>query len=205
MQPLINHWVHINTQAIIKDGSPLLLFKAPLNSNAPEEVYRELEFNYPKFFKMDLLCKWAWLGAEMLLRNASDLVSDGVNKTKIGVVLSTAAGCYEVDKKYKESIASIPSPALFVYTLPNIMLGEICIRHGIKGEQACLVNDRFDADEMCFWVNDMLQNRGMDACICGWADATSENHDVNLFWVTKAAPGITFNAATIQNIYSAKQ
>jgi hypothetical protein len=204
LQPVINHWVHINTQAIIKDGSPLLLFNAPVNSNAPEEVYRALEFNYHKFFKMDLLCKWAWIGAEMLLKTSAGYTCDAVDKNKIGVVLMTSHGCLEVDKKYHDSIATIPSPALFVYTLPNIMLGEICIRHGIKGEQACLLNDSLDAEELSFCVNDLLLNRGMDACICGWVDATNNNHDVNLYWVVKNRKGLSFNAAAIQQLYSNK-
>lgn len=204
MQPVINHWVHITTRTIIKDGSPLLSFSTPFNSSAPEEVYRKLECNYPKFFKMDLLCKWAWLGAEILLRDGDGFVCDGWDKTKIGIVLSTAAGCFEVDKKYKESIASIPSPALFVYTLPNIMLGEICIKHGIKGEQACVVKDGFDADELFFLVDDLLRNRDMNACICGWVDATAESHDVNVCWVTKATSGTVFSTETLQNIYSGK-
>lgn len=204
MQPVINHWVHINTQTIIKDGSPLLLFNAPVNSSAPEDVYRALEFNYPKFFKMDLLCKWAWVGAEMLLKTSMGYVHEQIDKTRIGVVLMTSHGCMEVDKKYQDSITTIASPALFVYTLPNIMLGEICIRHGIKGEQACLVNDSFDAEELSFWVNDLILNRGMDACICGWVDATNTNHDVNLYWVVKNNKGLPFTASSIQQLYSGK-
>lgn len=201
MQPVISHWVHIDTQAIIKDGSPLLLFNAPVNSNAPEDLYRALEFNYPKFFKMDLLCKWAWVGAEMLLKTSTGYVHEQVDKTKIGVILMTSHGCLEVDKKYQESIATIPSPALFVYTLPNIMHGEICIRYGIKGEQSCLVNDGFNKEELSFWVNDLMYNRGMDACICGWVDATNSNHEVNLYWVVKSNKGIPFNASSMQQLY----
>jgi hypothetical protein len=151
---------------------------------------------------MDILCKWAWVGAEMLMKTSTGYVHENIDKTKIGIVLMTSHGCLEVDKKYQDSIASIPSPALFVYTLPNIMLGEICIKYGIKGEQACLVNEQFDADEMYFWVNDLLHNRGMEACICGWVDATTENHDVNLYWVMKNGKGIPFNAPSIQQLYS---
>jgi hypothetical protein len=204
LQPVIHHWVHINQQSVIKDGSPLLSFNAPVNSGAPEELYRALQFNYPKFFKMDLLSKWAWVGAEMLLRTSTGLIYEGIDKAKIGMVLMTGSGCLEVDKKYKESVATIASPALFVYTLPNIMLGEICIRHGFKGEQACLVNDSFDTEEISFWVNDLLQNRGMDACICGWVDATSQNHDVWLTWVTKSNKGMLFNGENLQQLYSGK-
>lgn len=136
-----------------------------------------------KFFKMDMLCKWAWLGAESLFAD-TNLLTD-VDKSKVAVVLMTSNGCIDVDKKYKATMSNVPSPALFVYTLPNIMLGEICIRHGFKGEQLCLVSKEFDAEEISFWVNDLLDNRGMVACICGWIDAYDDKKDVAMFWVTK--------------------
>ncbi|MBL7683127.1 MAG: hypothetical protein JNK00_07165 [Flavipsychrobacter sp.] len=187
---------------MIKDASPLLSFNEPADSNAPETVYRGLQYNYVKFFKMDLLSKWAWLGAETLLKQGENFVYDGIDKTKIAIVLQTNHGCLDVDKKYSDSLTTIASPALFVYTLPNIMLGEICIRHGFKGEQACLVNDGFDVKEMEFWVNDLLQNRGMEACLCGWVDATADNHDVCMYWVTKENGSIKFAADTMQQLYN---
>lgn len=150
---------------------------------------------------MDVLCKWAWLSAEILLKKGERFVYDDLDKTKIAVVLMTGNGCLDVDKKYIETVATIPSPALFVYTLPNIMLGEICIRHGFKGEQACLVSDNFDCNELYFWVNDLLQNRGMDACLCGWVDAVSGKHDTCMFWVTKQNGGILFSANHLQQLY----
>ena len=147
---------------------------------------------------MDLLCKWAWLGAETLLMQNGVPVYGGVDKTKIAVVLMTNHGCLEVDKKYQETTNTIASPALFVYTLPNIMLGEICIRHGFKGEQACFVNDRFDVEQLHFWVNDLLHNRGMEACLCGWVDAVTDDHNISLFWVTKNGGGIPFDTDILQ-------
>lgn len=162
-----------------------------LQVQSPEEIYRGLGYNYPKFFKMDLLSKWAWLGAETLLKTAGGFRYDGYDKEKIAVVLATGNGCLSVDKKYQESIQSIPSPALFVYTLPNIMLGEICIRHGFKGEQLCMVQESFNTTELSFWVNDLFQNRGMEHCLLGWADATEDKHEVILFWASNNGTEIT--------------
>lgn len=137
----IRHSIRISEGNITRDGKVI----ARQEGTAPENFYRGLQYSYPKFFKMDVLCKWAWLGAEALLNNTDKFVYEGIDKNKIAVVLATAHGCLDVDKKYQQSIQSIPSPALFVYTLSNIMLGEICIRHGFKGEQACLINDEFDS------------------------------------------------------------
>lgn len=197
MQEIINHWVHINKQEIIKDQSPLLSFSEEQDNAVG--VYRALECNYPKFFKMDLLCQWAWLGAEALLMQHGVPVYENTDKLKIGVVMVTGKGCLDVDRKYQASMASIASPALFVYTLPNIMLGEICIRHGFKGEQICLVNEDADVEQIHFWISDLLQNRGMEACLCGWADAVGDEHTIELYWVTKAGIGPAF---TIDNLNS---
>ncbi len=155
----------------------------------PELVYDALGCAYPKFFKMDLLCKWAWLAAEYLLITDQGPVYEGYRKDKTGVVLFTGAGCIEADKRYQETLASIPSPALFVYTLPNIMLGEISIRHGFKGEQLCMAQNRFDSREQLFWANDLMEYKGMDACLCGWVDVTADILDVCMFWIARSGNG----------------
>jgi hypothetical protein len=155
-----------------------------LSTQSPEEVYRRLGYSYPKFFKMDLLSKWAWLGAEALLKTTEGFRYDGQDREKVAVVLATRNGSLAVDKKYRESMQSIASPALFVYTLPNIMLGEICIRHGFKGEQLCMVQDHFNREELSFWTDDLFKHRGMTHCLGGWVDATENKHEVCLFWAS---------------------
>lgn len=175
------HTLRINDGLVLLNHTPVL----HLHQQSAEDIYRGLGYSYPKFFKMDLLCKWAWLGAEALLKQEDGFRYDGCDKEKIAVVLMTRNGCLTVDKKYQESIASIASPALFVYTLPNIMLGEICIRHGFKGEQLCMVQESFNTAELSFWVSDLLKNRGMEHCLAGWVDATEDKQEVQLFWVSK--------------------
>lgn len=200
MPAYISHYIRIKNGIVIKDGSTVTDRIITL----PEDLYRELGCNYPKFFKMDVLCKWAWLATELLVSGSEGALYEGKDKSKIAVVLATAEGCLEVDKKYKETISSIPSPALFVYTLPNIMLGEICIRHGFKGEQACMVSSAFDGEELNFWAGDLLEKRGMDAVLCGWVNATGNEQDICLSWVDKGGKGTIFSADAIQNIYGSQ-
>ncbi|HRO43255.1 MAG TPA: hypothetical protein PL009_10505 [Flavipsychrobacter sp.] len=197
----ISHWIRINNRGIIKEGASVFKPDTDIAPISAEQVYRHLQFSYPKFFKMDVLSKWAWIGAEILTNNGGKFSYEDIDKSKIALVLATAHGCIDVDRKYQQSILSIPSPALFVYTLSNIMLGEICIRHGFKGEQTCLVSDRFESNELYFWVNDLLENRGMEACLCGWVDAANNQHDVSLFWIGKNGNGITFSAVAMQQIH----
>lgn len=178
------HSLRINDGLVLRNLAPFL----HLPGANPEDLYRGLAFNYPKFFKMDVLSKWAWLGTEALLQHNDGLLYEGADRNKIAVVLATRNGCLSVDKKYQQTVETIPSPALFVYTLPNIMLGEICIRHGFKGEQLCLVQEAFNEAEINFWVQDLFNNRGMEHCLFGWVDATEEQHDLCLFWARKELP-----------------
>jgi hypothetical protein len=171
----------IDQHQIRIDQQPVL----EMEKMAAEEVYRSVAMNYPKFFKMDLLCKWAMIGAEYLLKTENGWMYEGIDKTKIAVLLMTKTGCVDVDQKYLVSTQTIPSPALFVYTLPNIMLGEICIRHGFKGEQLSLVSETYVKEELAFWVHDLLQKRGMEACIFGWVNADENEINVALNWTVR--------------------
>lgn len=176
----------------------------PLSSvpTTADEIYTHLQCSYPKFFKMDMLCKWAWLSAELLLNENGNWVYEGVNKTRVAVVLAGNHGCLEADKRYFDTLYSVPSPSLFVYTLPNIMLGEISIRHGFKGAQASFISGGFDADQLYFWVSDLFENGDVDACICGWADVTEAQKDICLFWVEKNKTGLPFTAQVLQQLYN---
>jgi len=186
MQQVISS-IRISEERISSKMRPGLLLAPPFSA---ADVYRQAEMNYPKFFKMDPLCRWAFVGAELLCGHGEEAVYTAHDKEKIAVVLATANGCLEVDKQYQESMQQIASPGLFVYTLPNIMLGEISIRHGFKGEQLCLVQESFDAAEMCFAVADLLCKRGMEACLCGWINLTGQKPDVRLWWVPAEAAGL---------------
>ncbi|CAM6004753.1 unnamed protein product [Sphagnum balticum] len=85
----------------------------------------------------------------------------------IAVIVSCAHSSLDTDRRYWESVeAGAPSPSLFVYTLPNVMLGEICIRWGIKGENTCMVSDTFDVGCQADYVNGLLDQ--------GYAEAMEE-------------------------------
>ncbi len=196
---IINNYIKINNTGI-KAGTALLP-PLPADTLTPEILYTALQCTYPKFFKMDPLCKWAFTATECLFYK-NDLYAV-LDKNNIGIALTTSHGCLDVDKRYLAGIA-IPSPALFVYTLPNIMLGEICIRHGFKGEQACLVTERFDPNELFFTASNLLSS-GMEAVLCGWAEVSGDTEDLCLFWVSKKGPGIKFSPEALSEIYLQKK
>jgi len=163
-------------------------------------AYQSLDTKYPKFYKMDNLSKLGWLAAEQLLTGFS---ADKYAKEDIGVVLSNASASLDTDIKYYETAKDIASPALFVYTLPNIVTGEICIRHGFKGENAFFITEQFDSAFTEQYVNNLINNNILQACICGWVELLGDQYKAVLYLVEKQpeANSIPFTTENITNIY----
>ena len=136
----VKHTININTAGLFRDGQQLFDFSEIAPSDIPAHLYRTLGISYPKFFKMDRISKLGFIATEMLMQ----VVEESINKDKVALLLTTADGCREIDEKFEASRNDIPSPALFVYTLPNIVAGEICIRNGFKGEQMVWIAEQED-------------------------------------------------------------
>lgn len=164
----ISSYVLLRNNQIIVDGKPVFENKDLSAPDFLQAAYDQFQINYPKFFKMDNLCKTGFLAAELLLR--SQKLSERFQPEEIGIIFSNANSSLDTDIKYEANIASAPSPSLFVYTLPNVLIGEICIRHRIKGEAACFVFDIFDATFQSDYVNSLFETEKAKTCISGWAD-----------------------------------
>jgi hypothetical protein len=185
----INSYCAINGNAVWKNGKKVHENK---NTDLPgflASIYHQFNINYPKFYKMDNLSKLGWLASEVLLQDqlkpATYLPQD------TGVVLSNANSSLDTDLKYIASVKGTPSPALFIYTLPNIVVGEICIRNNFKGENAFFISEQFDAGFVAQYVSNLLDN-GLKVCICGWVDLLRDEYNAVLFLVTKNKEGQIF-------------
>ena len=142
-----------------KDGTVVFTRDAETLPDFLLSVYQNFQLSYPKFYKMDVLSKLGWLASEVLLM-------DGFNKhaylpADVGIVLTNANASLDSDLKYMKSVADIASPALFVYTLPNIMIAEISIRNGFKGEGAFFISEKFDAGFIENYVNTLFANNNI--------------------------------------------
>ena len=162
--------------------------------------YKHSAINYPKFYKMDKLCKLGFLAAEQLL-NAQDVMS-GYQKDEIAIILYNANASLDADMQYYDSVSDLASPALFVYTLPNILIGELCIRHGIKGESTFFLEEKFNADSLIDYVSLLLEQDLAKACLCGWVDVLGEEYKACMMWVEKDKAGRQFTTETIHSIYN---
>jgi hypothetical protein len=163
-------------------------------------AYQHFELNYPKFYKMDSLSKLGWLAAEVLLKNTN--IKDYLPED-VGLILANANSSLDSDQKYIKSVSDVPSPALFVYTLPNIMIGEICIRNNFKGEDAFFIFENFDAGFTELYVNNLLSNNILETCICGWVDLLGDQYKAVLFLVEKIERdhSIPFNKKNLDGIF----
>ncbi len=152
-----------------------------------KSIYKHYEVKYPKYFKMDNLCKVAFIASEIVLKGNDHLKE--LNPTKIGVIIQNSHSSIDTDIKYNETIKDksnyFPSPAVFVYTLPNVMIGEICIRNKFQGENTCFIAKEFDPEFLTYHVNELLDSGKIDACITGWADYFEGEFSAIMFLVEK--------------------
>ncbi|UEG52764.1 hypothetical protein LLH06_17605 [Mucilaginibacter daejeonensis] len=146
-------------------------------------IYQHFHFNYPKFYKMDNLSKLGWLASEVLLKDI-DLRNDH-QPEEVGMVLANANSSLDNDLRYYNTIDDVPSPAVFVYTLPNIVIGEICIRNNIKGEHSFFIQPAFDANFIHEQVSYLLDHDILNTCICGWVDVLGDQYKAALYLVEK--------------------
>jgi hypothetical protein len=197
---------HITASCVIRDNriyeQGRLAWEAPGGlADFLLSCYQHFGFQYPKFYKMDHLSKLGWLAAELLL-------SDGIKEYRpeeMAVVLSNANSSLDTDYRYFASVMEIPSPALFVYTLPNIMIGEICIRHNFKGENAFFITSTFDAAFIGNYVRDLLDNGNARACICGWVEVLGDHYAAALFLTENKLAGLPFTAENMDRLYNLNQ
>ena len=166
-------------------------------------IYKDLGVEYPKYFKMDSLSKLGFLSTEVLLQNR--LLAEDYKSERIGIVVGNSASTYIMDSKHQASLddkeSYFPSPANFVYTLPNIMTGEICIRHKFKGENAVFISDGFDDTFIYKYTKSLLIDHKLEACILGYVNIDHNNYEAFLMLVENKE-GQKFDLNTLKKIHT---
>lgn len=200
MQTSITRSVQVNDAGIIQNGEAVYSARGLRGTDMLIDACESLGMNYPKFYKMDNLCKLAIIGAELLLRDAN--LSKRYASEDVAVIASTCHSSLDTDMRYWQSTATAPSPSLFVYTLPNVMLGEICIRWQIRGENTCFVQDEWDIPFQVNYVDGLLRNGMAEVCISFWADYFDGAAEAFFMLVEKNEPSLeSHNPETIQKLY----
>jgi hypothetical protein len=165
-------------------------------------TYGHFNLHYSKFYKMDSLNKLGFLASEILV--AGESIIKDVKPQDIGIVLSNANSSLNTDVKYLDSVKDFASPALFVYTLPNIVIGEVCIRNYFKGENAFFIFEDFNAVFTEQYVSHLLDNNILQLCICGWVEFLKDSYKVVLFLAgkTPGTNGKLFTKEMMDNIFN---
>lgn len=160
--------ITIRPGVVERDGT--VIFNSSETDFAPfiREAYKNLGDNNMKFYKMDDLCKLGYVAAGYLLKETD------YQPEEIGIILANASSSLDTDCKHQTLISKegdkAASPAVFVYTLPNVVLGEICIRHKIKGENTFFVCPHYEPDSLEDYARIVMAKGKLRTCIIGWCE-----------------------------------
>ena len=141
------------------------------------ELYRTYVGDYLKFHKMDGLCKLGFLASELLMRCDHD--GQQTEDEQRAVILFNHSASIDTDQHYLASFLPedyCPSPSLFVYTLPNIVTGEIAIRHHLHGETSFYCLASRNEQLMTQIQQAALSDQATTSMITGWIDYEDETH-----------------------------
>ncbi|MDC0096807.1 3-oxoacyl-ACP synthase [bacterium] len=145
-----------------------------------KKAYKSLDIDYPKFFKMDNLSKLAFVAADVLLNNIN--IDENT-----AVILSNRSSSLDTDRKHQTSISDAknyyPSPSVFVYTLPNICIGEICIKHQLFSENSFFIFDTFNPEHLWIQSQYLLKSGKANRVLCGWIDMDDSKYDAFVYVV----------------------
>lgn len=176
------HTIRITPEEVILDQQKLWERKEELGEQEGQEhhslltsLYKQMIGDYPKFYKMDGLSRLGFVASEILLN-----AEKGETDKKRAIIFFNHSSSIASDRNYKESINDkdnyFPSPSIFVYTLPNIVTGEIAIRNHFHGETSFFILP--DKDERL--MEEILQASCRDAqsksFLTGWIDYEDERH-----------------------------
>ena len=201
------HPYYISSFCHIKEGKVFLNGKTVFESESDEfptfikSVYRNFKIEYSKFFKMDHLSKLAFMAAEILLK--TDIEYKGEQRN-IALVFCNRASSLDTDRQHQRSIKDkddfYPSPAIFVYTLPNICMGEISIRHKLYSENSFFIFDDFNAPYLYDYSNSLLDDGKAEKVLCGWVDFDDGKYEAFLY-LTEKSGAIEHRIEVIKRLY----
>ena len=168
---------------IVVDGTVLFKADGADFQAFAKAAYQHLGIAYPKFYKMDCLSKLAFLAAEILLGGHPEVIAGNGP----AVVFANRSSSLDTDVVFQQSIADpenhFPSPAVFVYTLPNICVGEISIRHQLKSANYFFILDTFDSDFLQTFAEDLMASAKAVYVLCGWVECFGNAYTATM-WLT---------------------
>jgi 3-oxoacyl-[acyl-carrier-protein] synthase-1 len=184
MQLYSKKYCHITRQSATVDGEAVPVAGEIENGKFLTALYRSLEIDYPKFFKMDTLSKLGFLAAELILKGEENRF---VPREDRAVICFNRSSSLETDYAYQATIQReeeyFPSPSIFVYTLPNIVTGEIAIRNKLMGETSFYVLETFDKEEIKRITHHAFQDKKTHSALVAWVESFEDKQEVFMMLV----------------------
>ena len=168
------HHVHITPQCTHVDGKPCAIDTTA--GSMLTALYKRYVRNYPRFHKMDRLCQLGFLASELLLSQENPRHEASADRA---VILFNHSSSTWADSAYQQTIKVgadyFPSPSLFVYTLPNIVCGEIALRNGYHAETAFYILGSKDEAMMSHILQSAFADQTLQSAVTGWVDYVDDD------------------------------
>lgn len=138
------------------------------------EIFKKYMADDSRYFKMDQFSRLAYVGAGLV---AGDELKD-ISPEDTAVFIFTKTGSVLADRKHLSTFSDkeefYPSPAVFINTLPNIVLGEIAIKNNVKGETTLVMLPEEDEAVIDRVIRATLDATRPKAMIYGWVDCADD-------------------------------
>lgn len=184
MKTGINHYCVVTSGKVILDGKELYADRQNAGNFGEfiKNVYKHFDVNYPKFYKMDPLCKLAVVATSILIEKTGREPDE-----KTALLFCNKSACIDIDRKHLESISDAtnhyPSPSNFVYTLPNIALGEISIKYRLRSENSFFIFDVFNPNFMVSYAQSLIELNKAPEVLCGWVEVNKNEYKAIIYKV----------------------
>ena len=176
-----------------------LTFKNPSEIT---ELYRSLKIDYPKFFKMDGICKLGFLASEIIFK---EIENRFLPREDVAIISFNRSSSLDIDTQYQATIKDndhyFPSPSLFVYTLPNIVNGEIAIRNNLFGETFFYLCAQFDEKQIFNTTKNIFNDKKVNMILVAWIEFFEEKHEVFMVLVEKENGNMKFTEKNLKKLY----
>jgi 3-oxoacyl-[acyl-carrier-protein] synthase-1 len=135
---------------------------------------------------MDNLSKLGFMASEMIFKDEKNRFTP---REDIAVICFNRSSSLETDTQFQATIADnenyYPSPSLFVYTLPNIVAGEIAIRNKFFGETSFYILENYDLEKIMQIVQNTFSDKTLNEALVAWIECFENIFEIKMFLVSR--------------------
>lgn len=126
------------------------------------------------FRRLDVASRMLVLACEAL---GLDRVLPRDRRDDTALVVETTTGCLDADLQFAASLrAEMRDAPIFPYTLPSTCLGEVALRHGLRGPSVCLSVAPGDRGRALAEAGRLLANGEAPAVVVAAVDVLDRRH-----------------------------